>query len=229
MQDDVDILEILTSLSEESISPSQREVPRSSSLIAPAEALSITIKIERDLAVMLVGSDAGRCGRMKPHSAMTRGASPQETLHIRTLLEPFLQDEIRRVTIDKTHRPRATVVRATPEQALALKAFCLRYAAFIREHLQGHPDDDRAHRSRQRLDQAYRVIDQVNAASGVPFDDGRTLEQCRREIVQRLRDLDTDIQSLKARAEAVSAEPAVAPILALHEAVGRCLSHYRPA
>ncbi len=229
MQDDVDILEILTSLSEESISSSQREVPRSSSLIAPAEALSITIKIERDLAVMLVGSDAGRCDRIRPHSAMTFGSSPSETLNVQTLLEPFLRDEIHRVKVDKTHRPKATTVQASTEQALALKAFCLRYAAFIRDHLDGHPQDDRAHRSRQRLEQAYRVIDQVNTALGKTFDDGRTLAQCEREVFEQVFGLGNAIEDLKARALVTAAESSIAPLLELHEAVIRCLRRYSRA
>lgn len=226
MNDDIDILEVLASLSEEPLSSPPGVSPRAPSPPAPASAPPITLTVERDLAVMLVGSDAGRCERIRPHGAMTVGSSPREFRDVQALLEPFLRDEIRRVKSDKTHRPRATTVRASPEQALALKAYCLRYAAFIRDHLEGQGDGDRAHRSRQRLEQAYRVIDQVNSALGMPFDDGRSLGQCEREVVEQVRGLDEAIEGLKARALATSAEKSISPLLALHEAVKRCLSHY---
>jgi hypothetical protein len=154
MHDETDIIEILTALANETDGQTPCEKPGVTPPIAQPEETSITLKIERDLAVMLIGSDAGRCERIKPHSAMTFGSSPQETLHVSVLMEPFLRDEIRRVKLDKAHRPRCSEVRTTVPQALALKAFCLRYAAFLRNHLDNHARDDRVHRSRQRLDQA---------------------------------------------------------------------------
>ena len=151
MNDEADILEILALPSGETGVQTPREKPRASSQFAPTEETTIALTIERDLAVVLVRADAGRCGRIWPHSTMTYRASPQETLHVRTLLDPFLRDEIRRVNVDKTHSPTSCTVRAILPQALSLKAFCVRYAAFIREHLARDPEDDRIHRSRQRL------------------------------------------------------------------------------
>ena len=62
------------------------------------------VEIERDLAVQMVGSDAGRARRMKPHRATTADASPQQLADVMAVMEPFLLDEIRRVYEDKKHR-----------------------------------------------------------------------------------------------------------------------------
>jgi hypothetical protein len=144
-------------------------------------------------------------------------------------MQPFLDDEIRRVASDRTHRPKVSRVSATTGQARALKGFCLRYAAFLRNHLERHPNDDRVHRSRQRLEQAYRVIDQVNAALGTGFDDGRTLRQCEHEAITLIEDLESTISSLETRAKAAGQEESIGPILDLLVAVRACLGRCRPA
>jgi hypothetical protein len=186
----------------------------------------LEIFIDRDLAVQLVGSDAGKARRMRPHGAMTKGSSDEELADVRIVMEPFLNDEIRRVHEDKTHRPKSFPARATPSQAASLKAFCLRFAASLEMNLEKHPGEDNRHRSQQRLDQARRVIDQVNAALGKSFDDGRTLTQCEREVVEQVLGLGNAIEGLKARALVTAAESSIAPLLELHDAVTRCLRNY---
>lgn len=186
------------------------------------ELLEFTI--EGDLAVQLVGSDAGRARRMRPHGAMTKGGTDDESAHVRAVMEPFLNDEIRRVFEDKTHRPRLFHARATPSQAAALKAYCLRFAAALELNLEKHPGDDHRHRSQQRLDQARRVVAQVNATLGISQDDGRTLEQCRREAVAKAEVLDAALAQLGAHADRGNAGAAMAPLVELHVAVRRFLS-----
>ena len=182
------------------------------------------IVIDRDLAVQLVGSDAGKARRMRPHGAMAKIASAEEQADVRAVMEPFLNDEIRRVHEDKKHCPKVHIARATPRQATSLKAFCQRFAAALELNLEKHPGDDNRHRSQQRLDQARRVIAQVNAAMGIPQDDGRTLEQCRREAVAKAEVLDAALTQLKAHADSGDAGAAIAPLVELHVAVRRFLS-----
>lgn len=182
----------------------------------------LEITIDRDLAVQLVGSDAGRARRMRPHGAMTKGSTDDELADVRAVMEPFLHDEIRRVHEEKTHRPKLFVARATPSQAASLKAFCLRFANSLGLNLEKHPGDDNRHRSKQRLDQARRVISQINGNLGIPQDDGRSLEQCHREAAEKAEGLKAALSDLKAHAEAGS-DKAIAPLLALQEAVRLCL------
>ncbi len=182
----------------------------------------LEIAIDRDLAVQLVGSDAGKERRMRPHGAMTDGSTDVEMADVLAVMAPFLGDEIRRVHEDKTHRPRLFLARATPAQAASLKAFCLRFAVSLELNLEKHPDDDNRHRSRQRLDQARRVIAQANAALGILHDDGRTLEQCHREAASKAESLNAALAALKAHAEA-GTDRAIAPLLELQEAVRGCL------
>jgi hypothetical protein len=220
MADEPDIIDILS----EGLNPlpdSGRPMP------APVEpelgAASVEIVIDRDLAVQLVGSDAGTAKRMRPHGAMTAGGSPQELADVQTIMAPFLRDEIRRVHVDKTHRPRIFTARATPQQAKSLKAYCLRFAAELERHLSAHAGDDRHHRSQQRVDQARRVIAQVNAVLGVAEGDGRTLEQCRRAVLTKIEELERDLTVLRTYGP-VDRGSVGAPLIELQEAVRRCLA-----
>ena len=163
----------------------------------------LEITIDRDLAVQLVGSDAGEARRMRPHGAMTKGSTDDELADVRAVMEPFLSDEIRRVHEDKTHRPKLFLARANPSQAASLKAFCLRFAASLELNLEKHPGDDNRHRSQQRLDQARRVIAQVNAALGITHDDGRTLERVHKELIAKLAGLSAEIDAIRERAAAL--------------------------
>jgi hypothetical protein len=155
--------DLVTDIRLQSNSPSRAIEPELPT--APVE-----ICIERDLAVQLIGSDAGKARRMRPHGAMTQGASPVEIADVGALMEPFLRDEIRRVHEDKNHRPKISMVRATPQQALALKSFCQHFATYLVDHLGKNAGDKNAYRSQQRLNQANRVIDQINRGLGLRSD-----------------------------------------------------------
>jgi hypothetical protein len=183
----------------------------------------IEIVIERDLAVQVVGSDAGRCRRIKPHSSMTRGASRQEIDDVSLAMSGFLDDEIRRVFQDKAHRPRFCKVILTPQQAMALAAFCRRYASFLRTHIEKHPGDESLSRSQQRRNQALRVISQIDAALGIPEADAISKDQIRSEAIAQAEILNTALAALKNHAEAVI-DPANTFLLELKETVQLCLS-----
>ncbi len=180
MPNEPDIPELLT------LSPNSPAEPENLNhsppvLTALGSALSHNISIERDLAVQVVGSDAGKARRMRPHGAMTRGSTGDELFAVQAVMRPFLVDEIRRVHEDRTHRPRVFRPRATPSQAAARRAFCQRFAACLELNLEKHPGDDNRHRSRQRLARARRVVARINAALGLSPDDGRTPDQCWRQ------------------------------------------------
>jgi hypothetical protein len=155
---------------------------------------------------------------------MTTGATLQEFEDILAIMDPFLRDEIRRVYEDKTHRPKSAHVNATHRQAMALRGFCLRYTTFLRNHLDKHQHDDRHHRSQQRLNQAIRVIDEIDAALGL-LTDARTLERNRREAVSRATALATTLDLLGTEINTASPHESFTPILELHEAVKRFLGN----
>jgi hypothetical protein len=148
-----------------------------------ANGATAAISVPRDLAVQVVGSDAGRQRRMKPHSAMTKGATPQEIRAVEEFMRPFLEQEIERVYNKTGHSAASHAGLATVEQATALKGFCLRCAESLKQHLAKKGADDRHHRSKQRLDQARAVVAQINAALGTPADDGGSSEERVEEIV----------------------------------------------
>jgi hypothetical protein len=221
-----DIIEAFTSDTESphAAGPTNTQPPTPTSRDpGPAQ---IEIIIDRDLAVQLVGSDAGKAKRMRPHGAMTAGGSPQEFADVQAIMEPFLRDEIRRVYGDKTHRPKVHVARATPRQAESLKAFCVRFAAVLELHLSAQPGDDRRYRSQQRLGQARRVIAQVNAALGGTQGDGRTLAQCRRAVQTKVEGLDSELMALRACATDDD-DASVAALLEFHESLRLYLSRNR--
>ena len=84
----------------------------------------VELSIPRDLAVQLVGSDAGKARRMRPHGSMTQGAIPQEVAAVERFMKPFLEQEIDRVQNKRTGRPPSHHAgKATIEQAVALKAY----------------------------------------------------------------------------------------------------------
>lgn len=133
----------------------------------------VEIHIPRDLAVQLVGSDAGKTKRMRPHGAMTKGVAPRETAAVERFMEPFLQQQIQRVENKRAGRPAAHfVARASAEEASALKAFCVRFAESVKQRLVNKGADDRYYRSKQRLEQARAVINQINTALGLRSEDG---------------------------------------------------------
>ena len=67
----------------------------------------VEIHIPRDLAVQLVGSDAGKENRMRPHGAMTKGVAPRETAAVEKFMKPFFDQEIDRVRNKRAGRPAA--------------------------------------------------------------------------------------------------------------------------
>jgi len=154
---------------------------------------------------------------------MTKGASVEELADVGAVMDPFLNDEIRRVHEDKKHRPKLFHARATPAQVTSLKAFCVRFAASLEMNLEKHLGDDNRHRSQQRLDQSRRVIAQINTALGISHDDGRTPERCRREAILKAEILSAALTALDEHAEAVI-DPATAALLELKEAIQLCLS-----
>lgn len=163
----------------------------------------VEISIPRDLAVTLVGSDAGKQKRIKPHSAMTKGASPEETAAVEDVMAGFLEQEIARIQNKPSGRPSPTYLGVVSiDEAKAVKAFCIRLADSLKQHLIDKGDDDRHYRSRQRLDQARGVISQINTALGLPPEDGRSPADRVQEIVGqtiRLRDKLCDLRGLLAR------------------------------
>jgi hypothetical protein len=88
-------------------------------------------------------------------------------------------------------------------------------------NLEKHPGDDNRHRSQQRLDQGRRVIAQVNAALGIPQDDGRTLERVHKELIAKLAGLSAEIDGLRERAAALGKLESVRPLLDIQDALGR--------
>ena len=132
----------------------------------PGEVPSITIRMERELAVMLVGADATRDLWIRPLISMTRGASPEKFADCREAVDALFRNEVKRVLEDRTHGPKSFRIRATSGQVLALKAFCHRYADFLQDHLDRDQSEEDLHRSRRRFDQASRVIDEINARIG---------------------------------------------------------------
>ena len=221
MPDEPEINENLSSDAAPPVERSRDDASQDSSTQLSSAVASIEIVVERDLAVQVIGSDAGRCRRIKPHSSMTRGASQEECADVSAAMAGFLNDEIRRVHQDKTHRPKACQVTMTPQQALALAAFCRRYATFLRVHIEKHPGDENLSRSQQRRNQALRVISQIDAAL-LPQADAQAMEEFRREAVTKAESLDAALAALRARAG--DDDRTITPLLELHDAVRRCLA-----
>ncbi|WP_074315252.1 hypothetical protein [Singulisphaera sp. GP187] len=114
------------------------------------------------------------------------------------------------------------MARATPAQALSLKTFCLRFATFLRLHIENHPGSENIARIQQRRNQALRVISQIDAALGIPETDATSKEQIRREAITQAEFLNAALVALKEHAEAVI-DPANASLLELKVTVQHCL------
>jgi len=223
MNDEADIFEILASLSDETDAGMTPESPEASSRPAPGEIPSITIRMERELAVMLVGADATRNPGIRPHISMTRGASPEKFADCRAAVAPLFRDGVKRVLEDRTHRPKSFIIRATSGQVLALKVFCHRYADFLQDHLDRYQSEENLHRSRRRFEQAGHVIDEINAALGLIPEHGRALERGRRDAIALAKRLDAAINNLRIRGEGLE-DQTILPLLDLRESVRRCLA-----
>jgi hypothetical protein len=221
MDHDEDLFELLDPNSPQRDAGPTEEAATVAAPAAEVRDALIAIEIERDLCVQIVGSDAGKRRRFKPHSSMTKGVSGQEVAAVEAFMEPFLRAEAKRVHEDQSHRPRAHRGEATIDQAKALKAFCLRYAAHLKHHLERHPHDEHLHRSKHRIDQAYRLINQVNSALGLRFDDGRSLQECQRDLVAKMQTLLSELGAFRDRVDvgtaAVAETPTEKPSRALME------------
>ena len=167
-------------------------VSANSAVAVPGAAM--TISVPRDLAVQIVGPDAGRQSRMKPHGSMTKGATAEEIAAVEVFMKPFLDQEIDRVH-NKTGRPAANHVgNATVTQAKALRGFCARFAESLKQHLVKKGADDRHYRSKQRMDQAWAVVNQINAALGLPLEDGKSKEEWADDIIGQAIRLQNQLQ-----------------------------------
>lgn len=156
----------------------------------------ISISIPHDLAVQIVGSDAGKEKRMRPHGSMTKNAPTAEVQAVVEFMQPFLDREIDRVHNRNTRGIRGYAGAATEAQALGLKRFCERFATSLRLHLDKRPGDDNLHRTRQRLNQAYDVIRQINAGLGLADEEVRPVESILTDFVIRLQPVRDELLKL---------------------------------
>jgi hypothetical protein len=137
----------------------------------------IDITIPRDLAIQLIGSDAGKEKRCRANSAMIKRTTTEERAAVYDFMAPFHQDEIKRCHQDKSHRKKAHQAKATPQQAQALKKMCVNLVRHLKAHLARRNHDDRCYRTKQRIDQARKVIIQINTGLGLPPEDGSLLSE----------------------------------------------------
>ena len=171
-------------------------------------AESISLTVPRDLAVQIVGSDAGKERRFRPTGTMTKEATDEEVAAVERLMRPFTLSEIRRIHEDRSVRCTSPEAHASREQAQALKNFLLAYAAHLRKHLAKHEGNARYHRSQHRLDQTYAVLRQINGGLGLGDDDGRTIQVLRDDVMTNLQQLDEQLIALVNRAKAVTVDNA---------------------
>lgn len=168
------------------------------------ELIDFEIKIQHDLAMQLVGSSAGKTGMICPHRSMTKEATPADIIIITELMEPFLQREIDRVQKGISPAEKGFNVKLITENAKVLKRFCHLFAAHQRKHLEKHPGNDRLHRTRQRMDQAYDVIRQINGWLGLPEEDAELLQVRLTTIMDQLQSLNSNIQEFLRNRELLS-------------------------
>jgi hypothetical protein len=164
------------------------------------QPIGIQVSIPHDLAVQIVGSDAGKVQRIRPHAEMTKGATAAAIAEVEQFMKPFLDREIKRVHSRVRTGERGHSGIASRLQALALNEYCQRFVASQRKHLDKSPGDDRLHRTRQRLNQACEVIRQINSGLGLG-DDGDLPNALVHDIVLQLGTLETKIQRLEKHLE----------------------------
>lgn len=182
------------------------DLPTTDSTTTTAESIGLTVP--RDLAVQVVGSDAGKERRFRPTRTMTKEATAEEVAAVERLMQSFTDSEIHRFHEDRSERCTSCQVNATREQAQALKNFLMAYAAHVRKHLARHRGDARYHRSQHRLDQTYEVVRQINQGLGLGDQDGRTIQVLRDDAMTHMHQLSEQLQSLINRAKAVTADNA---------------------
>lgn len=160
-------------------------VPQSDA--APPAPSVVTFKIPRDLAVEMVGSDAGKERRMRPAATMTKGLTPDELAAVTPVLQPFVDAEAHRFHDNRSARLKAFEVTTSPNHAVILKKMAVNLADHLCQHLSSRWHDSRFIRIQQRLDQARDLIRQINQTLGLnEYDDGRTAEERAKELTQSL-------------------------------------------
>lgn len=167
--------------------------------VGPVQSVSdqsIELSIPRDLAVQIVGSDAGRQRRFRPTRTMTKNVTADQLDSVERLMQSFLEDEIKRFHQDRSHRAKSAEVTASADEANTLKQMLTVYAKHLEQRWQEKNQDARHHRSKQRLDQARDVIRQVNKGLGLGDVDGRSIDQHRRDATRRLQDAKQQLDTL---------------------------------
>jgi len=184
--------------------------------VPPAGATG-DIEVPRDLAVQLIGSDAGKRGRCRPHGAIGNGATAAELDAVQVFMKPFLEDEIKRCTTNPSHRPKVHRGKATVAQAQALKACCLRYAAYLQTRLapprsstgassRAKVECGDSYRNAQRLAQAEQVIDQINHFLGLDHENtARKHIRTADTIADQMLDLHRELAAWETRAASQAA------------------------
>lgn len=168
------------------------------------EVTAIELTIQRDLAVQIVGSDAGEERRFRPTATMTRGVAPADLAHVGSLTRPFLEAKVHRFHTNRSERMAELKVTATANEARALLQLCTNYATHLQKHWDQSGHDARHHRSKQRLDQTRAVIQQINRGFGLGDDDGRTPLELRGEAKAKLQQLIELVATLIDRAKRVT-------------------------
>lgn len=166
---------------------------------APAGDL-IPLDLPHDLAIQVIGSDAGKEKRIRPHGAMLRGASAEEIETVKAALQPIQELEIKRVHEGCHYSSRLHHLQVSRAAALAIKGFCLRFVENQRQHLNKDPGNDRLYRTRQRLNQALDVIRQIDLALGVPVDPLLQTE-AKADALRRLGEILPSLKSLQDQAD----------------------------
>jgi hypothetical protein len=188
-----DYLEQLAS--SEELSPSQTVAT------TPPPQQPISLSVPRDLSVQIAGSDAGKEKRFRPTATMTKNVTADQVASVEQLMQPFLEDEIKRFHQDRSRKTKSAEVTATPEQAQALKKMCQDYALHLEKRWSRKNQDPRNHRSKQRLDQARKLIGQINQGLGLGDDDGRSFRQQRGEAIDQLERTKDELSVLMCRAQ----------------------------
>ncbi|MEZ6070933.1 MAG: hypothetical protein R3C10_11825 [Pirellulales bacterium] len=156
----------------------------------------IQLLIPRDLAVQIVGSDAGRQRRFRPTGTMTKNVTADQLASIERLMQLFLEDEIKRFHENRSHRAKSAEVTASADEAKVLKHMLAGYAKHLEQRWQEKNQDPRHQRSKQRLDQARDVIRQINQGLGLGDVDGRSIDQHRHDATRRLEDAKQQVNTL---------------------------------
>ncbi len=160
----------------------------------------ISLDLPHDVAIQLIGTDAGNQKRIRTQVSMLPGVSDKEFETVKAALQPILELEIKRVHEGCRYSSRQHDLLVSRAAALAIKWFCLRFVENQRQHLNKDPGNDRLHRTRQRLNQALDVIRQIDQALGVPVDPILRTE-AKVDVLRRLGEILPSLKSLQDQAD----------------------------